>query len=381
MIRITDKSKCCGCTACASVCPNQCISMKEDKEGFLYPRVELKKCIDCGLCEKVCPVIHSKNAGNEVKNTYIAYAKDKDLRMMSSSGGIFSLCADWILEQGGIVTGAAFDEELLVHHICIDNKKDLDKLRGSKYLQSRMENVYSKVKVFLDDGKKVLFTGTACQIAGLKSYLRKEYADLYTMDVLCHGVPSPKVWIRHLQEAKTRYGAEIRHVYFRNKKYGWKNYSVAYQLSNSRVYLVNFVKDDFMKAFLQNICLRPSCHACKFKALSRTSDLTIGDCWGVENYMPDMDDDSGTSIVFIHSQKGKLLFDMIKNRLAFQKADRDCALPPEADSRKSVMPHPKRRAFFVNLEKGVPMDKLVKLLEPGFVGKVFNKIKRITTHK
>lgn len=385
MIRITDKSKCCGCTACVSICPKQCISMKEDYEGFLYPHLELKECNDCGLCEKVCPIIHSKNLTDKVENSYVAYAKDKDLRMQSSSGAIFSLCANYILKKGGIVTGAAFDEDFLVHHICIDNKKDLEQLRGSKYLQSRMENTYCEVKNFLDGGKSVLFTGTECQIAGLKSYLRKDYDNLFTIDVLCHGVPSPKVWGRYLKEQEKKYGADIQSVFFRNKKYGWKNYSVEYRFSNSQVNLVNYTQDDFMKIFLENICLRPSCHDCKFKALSRTSDLTIGDCWGVENYMPDMDDDRGTSIILLHSQKGELIWDMIKSSLKYLKADKDCILPANADSRKSVIQHPKRREFFVKLNKGIPMEKLVKLTEPSFAGKAFkrfgNRLKHIVHGK
>ena len=188
-----NKKECCGCTACLHVCPVKCITMQEDEEGFFYPVIEKEKCIHCHKCEKVCPVRNADSINTKTE-TYVGYSKDDEIRKQSSSGGIFSVVAEWILLQNGVIFGAAFDQNFEVHHIAIETNGELGKLRGSKYVQSRLENVYPVVKQYLEIKRKVLFTGTACQIAGLKRYLNKEYENLYTVDVLCHGVPSPKIW-------------------------------------------------------------------------------------------------------------------------------------------------------------------------------------------
>lgn len=199
MISIQDKDKCCGCAACVQVCPKQCFSFEEDKEGFRYPVADRIKCIDCGLCEKVCPVINQYEATNPIK-VYAAINKDEVIRMQSSSGGIFTLLAEKVIREGGVVFGAAFDENWEVQHTYVETIKDLAKLRTSKYVQSRMEDNYQRAKAFLKQGRKVMFTGTSCQIAGLKHFLRKDYDNLLAVDVICHGVPSPMVWRDYLLE-------------------------------------------------------------------------------------------------------------------------------------------------------------------------------------
>lgn len=375
MIKISDKSNCCGCSACVQICPKKCIKMKQDIEGFEYPSIDIAKCINCGLCEEICPVQNSKNEGNKILKAYVAYAKKEDIRLQSSSGGMFTLLSEEILNRNGVIFGAAFDEKFLVHHMAIDNKEDLSNLRGSKYLQSRIENTYFEAKQFLNDGRFVLYVGTACQIAGLKEYLRENYEKLYTIDVLCHGVPSPKVWETYLRYQEKQHKASVKSIFFRYKVNGWKTYSMQVLFRNSEKYEKIFKNDYFMKLFLRDICLRPSCYDCKFKNLNRPADITIGDCWGIENYMPSMDDNKGTSVVLIHSKNGQKLFDTLKNQIVYNEAEVDKALPPTADSRKSVVMHPKRDKFFKKLEKGVDFEQLVKLIEPSGLTKVKRRIK------
>lgn len=377
MIQIDDKSKCCGCSACYQICPSKCIAMEQDKEGFLYPVVNEVQCKQCGLCEKICPVQNVKEVKCDTLKSYVAYIKDETVRLKSSSGGMFTLFAEEILNRQGVVFGAAFDDAFLVQHIAIQTKADLAWLQGSKYLQSRIEETYKEAKKFLEAGRFVLYTGTACQIAGLKAYLHKDYEKLYTIDVLCHGVPTPKLWQHYIKCQEKQYKASVSSVFFRNKSSGWKNYSVQLVFKNAMAHMNKFANDEYMRLFLSDICLRPSCHDCKFKALNRSSDLTLGDCWGIENYMPHMDDDKGTSVVLVHSTKGQKMFEDLKEQMRYCEAEVDKALPPTADSRKSVNMHPKRDKLFAQLEKGKDVSDLVKLVEPSLFSKVKRRIKKM----
>ena len=370
---MTNKKDCCGCTACLNVCPVKCITMQEDEEGFLYPVIEKEKCIHCHKCEKVCPV-QNTDCLNSKTETFVGYSRDEDIRMQSSSGGIFSVSAEWILQQSGVVFGAAFDENFEVHHIAIETKKELVKLRGSKYVQSRLENVYPEVKQYLEKKRKVLFTGTACQVAGLKRYLNKEYDNLFAIDVLCHGVPSPKIWRMYLEEKKKQHHTSIEKIEFRNKENGWKNYSMKISFSNVQPYCVHFFEDKFMRMFLYNIDLRPSCYACHFKEFPRESDMTIGDSWGIEKYMPDMDDDKGTSVILVHSSNGEKLFKAIRNSLIVREAKLD---EVTADSRKSVEMHPNRKKYLEGVKRGESIDLLYGYLQKTFIQKVVSLMRCI----
>lgn len=377
MLKITDKSQCCGCEACIQVCPQNCITMETDSEGFNYPSVNSEKCIGCELCEKVCPIVNAKKCSENAIKTYAAYVKDDNTRLRSSSGGLFSIFAMEIINSGGIVYGAAFDEQWCVHHIKAETAEELDALRGSKYLQSRIEDTYKQVNYYLKSGRKVLFTGTACQIAGLKGYLRHDYENLFTVDVLCHGVPSPKVWKKYLSEKEDVHKAKITNALFRLKNTGWKNYNTKLEFNNGDCEEQIHINDIYMRLFLSNICLRPSCYACKFKALERPSDITIGDSWGIEKYMPDMDDDRGTSVVIIHSDKGMFLFSRCKENLVYKIAETDKILSPAADSRKSVIMHPKRDKFFKYLNNGYSIARLSSLTNSTLKSKILSKIKLI----
>lgn len=360
-----DKKDCCGCTACVHVCPLKCIEMKEDKEGFLYPVIDNEQCIHCNTCTYVCPVIHSKNEHAETK-TFIGYNKNEEVRKSSSSGGIFSLASDWILKQNGVVFGAAFDENFEVCHMAAETAENLSKLRSSKYVQSRLGDAYPTVQQYLENNRKVLFTGTACQIAGLKQYLTKDYENLYTMDVLCHGVPSPKIWKMYLEDKKDQYDAQIEKIEFRNKESGWKNYSIRIEFDNHQRYSVIFDEDKYMQMFIGNIDLRPSCHHCRFKDFPRISDMTIGDSWGIEKYMPDMDDDRGTSVIFTHSEKGNEMLKEIRESLNLRNADFHKTLSMTYDLRKSMEMHPNRGRFFDGLEKGENIHDLYGYLKKNF---------------
>lgn len=309
MIKITDKHKCCGCTACVNVCPKNCISMSADREGFLYPLVDFVKCIDCGFCELVCPVLHPVNNGIEPL-VYAAINNDESVRLQSSSGGIFTLIAESVLDRGGVVFGACFDQNWNVVHDYTETKEGLTRFRGSKYVQSHVGICFTQVKTFLDSGREVLFSGTPCQVAGLKNYLRKPYSNLFTVDLVCHGVPSPEVWRRYLQEAVCRvYGIKKKNVInlgeyisdisFRAKDKGWKKYNIKIIFCNGKVEMMPFFENPYMNVFLSDLSLRPSCYACPTKLHHAQSDITLADFWGVNEIKPDIDDDKGCGLILI----------------------------------------------------------------------------------
>lgn len=376
MIYVNNKADCCGCGSCVEICPKQCISFVEDEEGFKYPKVNMQECMECGLCEKRCPIISEYKALNYEREAFGAYVKDDSARAKSSSGGIFGEIAKRVLIDGGFVCGAAFDEDFQVSHIMIESIEQLDLLRGSKYLQSINKGIYSQVKKKLVEGKTVLYSGTACQVAGLKKYLAKEYENLITIDVLCHGVPSPKVWKKYIDELSDFSSKRIDDVMFRNKNTGWKSYSVKIDIEGKKGVYEKYAQNRYMRLFLSNICLRPSCHACRYKNMERPSDITMGDFWGIEQKIPELDDDKGTSIIQINTEKGKVIFNKIEDNLVYQSVDIDEALPPTADSRKSVRMHPRRSLFFKKLDKK-NINKLVKLIEPSILGKIKRKLENI----
>lgn len=315
MINITEKQKCCGCTACISVCPQKCISMSADKEGFLYPVVDSGKCVDCCLCEKVCPVLNPVRNESEPL-VYAAINNDETVRMQSSSGGMFTLIAESVIDRGGVVFGVCFDREWNVVHDYTETKEELAKFRGSKYVQSNVGNCFTQVKTFLDSGREVLFSGTPCQVAGLKNYLRKPYSNLLTVDLVCHGVPSPYVWRKYLQETVCRaYGIKgdnkytvnpgdyISDISFRAKDNGWKKYSFRILYRDGRIEIRTFSENIYMNVFLSNLSLRPSCYACPTKLGNAQSDITLADFWGVDKMYPSVDDDRGCGLIFIHSKE------------------------------------------------------------------------------
>ena len=326
MIEINQKSNCCGCQACYNKCPKNAIEMLEDEKGFKYPQVNKEKCINCGLCEKVCPIINNK----KIENTPKAYAcinKDEEIRIQSTSGGIFTLLATAIINKGGVVFGASFNDEFGVYHTYSETIEDLAKFRSSKYLQSDIGLSYRKAKEFLDEGRYVLFTGTPCQIEGFKSFLGKEYEKLYLQDIICHGVPSPLIWKMYKEYRENKFNSKLSKMSFRSKKEeGWGRYHVDMEFENNDKYSINHNNDVYMKVFLKHLALRESCTDCKFKKNNRLSDVTLADFWGIKNVAADMNDEKGTSLVIVNSKKGQELMDEISDLMICKEVSLEKAI-------------------------------------------------------
>lgn len=305
---------CVGCEACVNICPQKCIEMVQNEEGFYYPSVDTQKCVSCSLCNKVC-LLEAAPAQNNMEplQTFAAYAKDDAVRAGSSSGGVFYYLANYVFSIGGVVFGAAFSEDLTVHHVCAKNAQELKPLMRSKYVQSRVEDSYAQVCSYLTQGIPVLFTGTPCQIDGLKTYLRqKPYENLYFVAVACHGVPGEKVWQQYLRYLGTQ--PSLQNVNFRNKKDGWLQYDVTIGNSSKP-----FFQDPYMRLFLNDYILRPSCYDCPSKKrASQSCDLMIADFWGIQQVDPAMFDNKGTSLILVYSEKGNDLVDKIQDHFVIQ---------------------------------------------------------------
>ena len=341
--------ECTGCYACYNVCPQNAITMDEDNYGFQYPTINKEKCINCGLCEKICPVLHKEKVNNQPK-AYACINKNENIRKQSSSGGIFTLLAEKILDLGGVVFGAQFDEDFNVIHSYVENKEDLYKFRGSKYVQSQIGASFKKVRQFLNEGRCVLFTGTPCQIEGLYSYLSKEYEKLYTQDIICHGIPSPKVWRKYIKSIEDAKKYKLTNANLRNKTTGWLTYSFKYQLENKKTYTEYSFENKYMQLFLKSIILRESCYNCHFKSKNRKSDITLADFWGIQNVVPKMFDNKGTSLVIVNSQKGNELFNKIKQDIKYIENDFEESIKYNPSMTKSTERPKSREEFFEKLE-------------------------------
>ena len=379
MIDLKLKSDCSGCHACFSICPKDSITMSSDDEGFLYPVINKDTCIDCGLCEKVCQSKNPIKALNE-PTAYAAYNTDETIRIQSSSGGIFTLVAEYIIDNGGVVFGAAFDDNLNVHHTKISAKDNLNLLRGSKYVQSTIGNTYKEAKEILKTGQLVLYTGTPCQIDGLLNYLGKDYDNLFTQDLICHGAPSPMVWQKYLTFHSEKNGKIAREPSpcFRCKSKGWKRYSVLFTYANNAEYQRTVDKDIYMQAFLHDLSLRPSCYDCKSKGTKRNSDITLADFWGIWNVLPEMFDDKGTSLILVNSQKGKVLLDKIRDRMTIREVDADEALKYNSPAYKSVLKPLNRDAFMETIKNDNDFEKTVKkYTRPNIVVRTIKFVKKI----
>lgn len=345
MINIQNKQDCCGCSACVQRCPKQCISLHEDEEGFLYPKVNLDTCVDCGLCEKVCPVIHQAEERIPLE-VFAAKNPNEQIRMASSSGGVFTQLAEQTIEAGGVVFGVKWNEHFEAVHAYTESKEGLAAFRGSKYVQSRVGATFKQAENFLKEGRQVLYSGTPCQIAALKLFLRKDYENLLAVDFICHGTPSPGVFRWYLSEEIAKEAARqsgekiqfrsslpipsiakadvlareqgfaIEDIRFRDKRVGWKKYSFVLSLKslskvttagekNSVSLSYTLDKHAFMRGFLKDLYLRPSCHACPAKSGKSGADITLGDYWGIQSLMPELDDDRGVSALTVNTEKGK----------------------------------------------------------------------------
>lgn len=316
-------NKCTGCGMCEKLCPKNAISLRENKEGFLEPFIDNKKCINCGLCKKRCPQNSDVELEKYKQKVYAVNSKNKEIIKNSSSGGIFGVIANYVLENGGLVCGAAYDDNLVVKHIFIDNTEKLTKIQESKYVQSNTLFTFSECKKYLENNKKVLYCGTPCQIAGLKKYLNKDYDNLITIDLICHGVTSPLLFKKYIDYLEKKYKDKIQEYHFRTKdKNGWslENKIV---FKNKQIY--NSCKlDKYYTAFLSGNYYREACYECKYANDRRIGDITIGDFWGIELFHKDFTNyKDGVSAVIINSKKGQQIFNSIKKNINYVESSID----------------------------------------------------------
>lgn len=383
MIDIKRKKDCVGCAACVQVCPKQCISFDEDKQGFRYPLVDLERCIHCNLCEKVCPVINQA----ESKSPIVAFAaknQNKDIEQQSSSGGLFTALATYVIKEGGVVFGARFDENWEVVHDWTDNLEGLAAFRTSKYLQSRIGAAFIKTQDFLKEGRKVLFSGTPCQIAGLRLFLRKNYSpNLLCVDIACHGVPSPLIWRDYLGYISTQENQllkNIRNINFRDKRNGWDNYGMSfiYQNQDSQYEWFCPMRENlFMKGFLRDLYLRPSCYSCPAKKGKSQSDITLADFWNICNTYPDLYHKGFYSLVLIQSDLGKnILFkisDVIKEQVLY-----DIAKKSNPALVYSANKPPKYNNFWNSYSHGISsIPSFLQSMQPSFSRLIVRNVKII----
>jgi coenzyme F420-reducing hydrogenase beta subunit len=354
--------------------------MQADEEGFLFPQIDNKKCVECGLCEKNCPMNQTQAERTGETKTPKAFAvinQNEEIRMQSSSGGVFTLLAEKIINDGGVVFGARFKEDWEVEHDYTETIEGLAAFRGSKYVQSKLGNSYKKARTFLEAGKNVLFTGTPCQIGGLKSCLQKDYEKLMCVDIICHGVPSPKVWQKYVEFRENIAKSKTRKIAFRRKNCGWMQFSLSFNFVNDGEYCQTLQNDMYMQAFLKDLCLRKSCYNCGFKTIQRNSDITIADFWGVQNVTPEMFDDKGTSLVLIQSHKGEEIFDKIKSDTNFTEVDCEKSLQFNPTVFRSCI-EPKNRAKFMKSIDKHPFDRLVrKYTRISFTRRFFSFVRKI----
>lgn len=327
-----DKKECCGCKACANVCPVNAISFVSDNEGFWYPVINTKKCIGCKKCEKVCT--YNEVEFNNNYDVFAAWSLDSELRDASSSGGIFTLLAEQILLENGVIVGAAYDDDFVVKHICIEKIEDLSRLRKSKYVQSDTEFVFVRAKNYLDEGRKVIFSGTPCQIAGFKSFLQKDYDNLLLCEVLCYGVPSPKVFKEYIKYNEEKAKSKIINIDFKDKRYGWDYYTTALYFENGKS-KCQFGGDSYKKFMHNNWSIRPSCLDCHYDINHSIADISLGDFYGYHKYCSEKEPKNGVSCVALRNKRHKSRVDNLENTFII-KVDSNAFSKNEIKKEKAI---------------------------------------------
>ena len=381
MIVITDKVTCCGCWACENICPKHCVVMKEDNEGFRYPEVDVEVCIECGLCEAVCPILHKPIKEHEETIGYVIQHKDNNIRRDSTSGGFFSAISDYVLNQNGYVFGAIYNKKMEVVHYGTNKKEEIQLFSGSKYVQSKIGHTYQEAKKLLQTGCLVCFSGTPCQIAGLKNYLKKDYANLITVDLVCRGNPSPLLFRKYLEYQQIKYKNKVTGVKFRDKYYGYNYSTMTLDFEDERIqYHYGMEADLMLKFFFKGLCSKPACHQCVFKSIERVSDFTIFDCWNAKFYNKIMDK-AGATHVFIHSQKGFDYFEYLKSYFVYQKSNVQKVVEQDGCMMlQSAIPSTRRADFFRDLNN-LPFDRLqAKYFPLTLMRKIIIKMKPFFYH-
>ena len=368
------KCDCNGCGVCALKCPVNAITMVEDKEGFLYPSVDEEKCIKCNACKKFCGNINEKNTSDE--KAYLAINNSKEQLRESSSGGMFQIIAEYVINKGGVVFGVTYDNELTAIHTYAESMDECKAFSGSKYVRSDLNDSYIKVKEFLDLDRYVLFTGTACQISGLKKFLNKEYDKLILCDILCHANPSPKVFKLYIKNIEKKSKKSVKNVLFRSKENGWRNQTPIIQFEDES----KEEENSYFNAFVKEMINRPSCYDCKFASKRRITDFTIGDFWGYNNLFTDIDEKNGISLLNVNSRKGQDIFEEIKNKMTIREVDYDIAC--SYNHYHNVKEHRNRDKFFDGISSGkINDDNIIyymnKYTKISFIKKCINKMKKI----
>lgn len=378
MIDIKKKEDCVGCNACVQRCPKTCIFMIEDEQGFLYPKVDLNKCIDCHLCEKVCPVINQAEPIKPIR-TYAAKNNNEEDKETSSSGGVFFALVEYVIkEKQGVVFGARFNDKWEVVHDYAEAIKDAEAFKGSKYVQSRIGDNFKKAEEFLKSGRTVLFSGTPCQIAALRLFLRKDYgAQLITVDIACHGVPSPLVWKDYLNSTCGN-TEKISRISFRDKRNGWQNYGMSiYDLKNHEMPYSPMNQNLYMQGFLKDLYLRPSCYACPAKCGKSHADITLADFWGINKTYPQLYENEYYSLVLAHSNKGLRVLDSIS--IDKQEAEYLKALSVNPSLEQSARKPKERDLFWEQIQdKGISaLSSIINNMKPSFHKRSYSIVCRI----
>ncbi len=372
MIKITNNSMCSGCSACYNICPQQCIHMKEDSEGFFYPEIDSTKCINCGLCEKTCPFREQEIKRKACDITYVLKNKDNNVRSQSSSGGVFYEIGKYVLENQGIVYGAVYSQNFRkVSHVGIDTLSELNKLQKSKYIQSDISSCFSEIKNYLKSGRLVLFSGTPCQINGIKSYLQHDYENLITVEVICHGVPSYLFWSKYLDSFEKKHG-QIADVDMRSKQICREENGLI--INNSIFERIN--DNLYLRLFNGNFGLRPSCFECKVKESESKADICIGDAWGISSFCPELHDSYGASVCLLYTPKGIDIFTKIKSAFDYRKIDYSIVTKFNKSITKSADKPKLRDEFYVDINKSLRYYE-IKYLYPGVKGKIKYVLKTI----
>lgn len=338
-----NKYDCNGCSACSLICPQKCIEMVEDNEGFIYPYIDEKKCINCNLCRNKCRLLINTES-NKIK-FYAGYNLDENDRLKSSSGAIFPLLAKHVINNNGIVFGAYYDEHMNVRHGFADTLEDCKKFKGSKYVRSNIIGIFQKVKEFLDSDRFVLFTGTPCQVNGLNIFLNKKYDKLVRCDIICHSNPSPKVLRKYINSITKKYKSNVIDLEFRNKKNGWRKYNPTIVLEKKNKSIYDHL---YLNAFGNGIISRPSCYKCEFTSTNRASDITIADFWGVDKFNPELDDNKGTSLIIVNTEFGQKIFNKISKSLKYVEIDSEKAF--KYNHNKPVLMNPNRQKLFNKID-------------------------------
>jgi coenzyme F420-reducing hydrogenase beta subunit len=360
---------CSSCMACVNVCARGAIEIVQDKEGFFRPQVNEDICSKCGKCEKACPwenIIENPNGSSISPKALAAYSNNENIRLHSSSGGIFSTLASSVLAQGGLIVGVGYKDPIHLEFKVIEKEEEMSLIRLSKYFQANPDFIYKQVKKLLLDGHKVLFSGTSCQVAALYSVLgKRQFENLTTIDIVCHGVPSQKVFEKFILESDNT----CENIIFRSKKTGWKNYSMALNNKNGSKFIsARPTSNTFMQAFLKDLCLNTSCAECKYRKIPRIADITLGDYWGISKHHPEMDDDKGTSVVLLNTEQGEKLFNEAQGRetspaMTICESRLEYAIAGNPCIAHSSQPHKNRDAFMDNLDNAT-LSELLKKYNP-----------------